>query len=90
MAEVTDVAWRGQRCTVGVVGQFANLSLDSRTQAGDPASSVVVSAKMLKENGTASVVVENEELQGSEAFLVLLSPSGDLVAEANTVIGKGL
>jgi hypothetical protein len=90
VAEVTDVAWRGQRCTVGVVGQFANLSLDIRTQAGDPASSVVVSAKMLKENGTASVVVENEELQGSEAFLVLLSPSGDLVAEANTVIGKGL
>jgi hypothetical protein len=63
--------------------------LDIRTQAGDPASSVVVSVKPLKDNGTASVVVENEELQGRAAFLVLLSASGELVAEANTVIGGG-
>ena len=48
---------------------------------------MVVSVKPLKDNGTASVVVENEELQGHAAFLVLLSPSGELVAEASTVIG---
>jgi hypothetical protein len=35
------------------------------------------------------VVVENEELQGRAAFLVLLSASGELVAEANIVIGGG-
>ncbi|MFC5438619.1 BREX-1 system phosphatase PglZ type B [Rhodanobacter ginsenosidimutans] len=87
LAEVTDIAWKGLRCTVGVDGQYANLSLDIRTQAGDPSSSVVVSVKPLKDNGTASVVVENEELQGRKAFLVLLSASGELVAEANTVIG---
>jgi hypothetical protein len=89
VAEVTDIAWKGLRCTVAVDGQYANLSLDIRTQAGDPASSVVVSVKPLKDNGTASVVVENEELQGRAAFLVLLSASGELVAEANTVIGGG-
>ncbi|CAN7617470.1 hypothetical protein [Variovorax paradoxus] len=88
-AEVTDIAWKGLRCTVGVDGQYANLSLDIRTQAGDPTSSVVVSVKLLKDNGTASVVVENEELQGHAAFLVLLSASGELVAEANIVIGGG-
>lgn len=87
VVEVTDIAWKGLRCTVGVVGQYANLSLDIRTQAGDPASSVVVSVKPLKGNGTASVVVENEELQGQEAVLVLLSVSGELVTEVNTVIG---
>ena len=89
IAEVTDIAWKGLRCTVGVEGQYANLLLDIRTQAGDPASSVVVSVKPLKDNGTASVVVENEELQGRTACLVLLSPSGEMVAEANTVIGGG-
>lgn len=87
VAEVTDVAWKGLRCTVAVDGQYANLSLDIRTQAGDPASSVVVSVKPLKENGTASVVVENEELGGREAFLVLLGATGELVAVADTVIG---
>jgi hypothetical protein len=89
VAEVTDIAWKGLRCTVAVDGQYTNLSLEIRTQAGDPASSVVVSVKPLKDNGTASVVVENEELQGHTAFLVLLSTTGELVAEANTVIGEG-
>ena len=88
-AEVTDIAWKGLRCTVAVDGQYGSLSLDIRTQAGDPTSSVVVSAKPLKDNGTASVVVENEELQGRAAHLVLLNVAGELVAEANTVIGGG-
>ena len=89
VVEVTDIAWKGLRCTVGVDGQFVNLSLDIRKQPGDPATSVVVVVKPLKNNGTASVVVENEELQGHEAFLVLLNASGELVAEMNTVIGGG-
>jgi hypothetical protein len=63
--------------------------MDIRTQAGDPTSSVVVSVKPLKDNGTASVVVDNEELQGRAAQLVLLNDAGELVAEANTVIGGG-
>jgi len=87
VVEITDIAWKGLRCTVGVDGQFANLSLDIRTQGGDPTSSVIVSVKPFKDNGTASVIVENEELQGSEAFLVLLSAAGELVAQVNTVIG---
>ncbi len=87
LAEVTDIRWKGLRCTVGVDGQYANLSLDIRTRAGDPASSVVVSVKPLKDNGTASVVVEDDGLQGREVFLVLLSESGELVAEVRTLIG---
>ncbi len=87
--EITDIAWRRLRCTVAVDGSFTNLSLDIRTQAGAPASSVVVSVKPLKDNGTASVVVEDEDLQGRAASLVLLNADGELVAEAKTVIGGG-
>lgn len=87
--DVTDIAWKGLRCTVAIDGQYGDMSVDIRTQAGDPASSVVVSVKPLKDNGTASVVVENEELQGRTAHLVLLNATGELVAEANTVIGGG-
>jgi hypothetical protein len=88
VAEMTDIAWKGLRCTIAVDGRYGGLSMDIRMQAGDPATSVVVSVKPLKENGTASVVVENEDLQGRDAYLVLLSASGELVAEVNTVIGK--
>lgn len=85
--EVTDVVWKGLRCTIVVEGQGAGLSVDIRTQPGDSSSSVVVSAKAIKENGTASVVVENEELEGADATLVIINTNGDLVAQIATVIG---
>ncbi|HBI14533.1 MAG TPA: BREX-1 system phosphatase PglZ type B [Desulfobulbaceae bacterium] len=88
-AEITDVVWKGLRCTVAVDGNFTRLSLDVRTQAGNAASSVVVGIKPLKDNGTASVVVENEEMEGRDAAVVLLDSHGALVAETATVIGGG-
>jgi hypothetical protein len=87
--DITDLVWKGMRCSVAVDGSFAGLSLDVRTQPGDSSSSVVVSVKKLKENGTASVVVENEELEGTRAAVVLLEPDGQLAAQVDTVIGGG-
>lgn len=87
--EFTDIRWNGLRCTIAVEGQFSGLTFDIRTQPGNPASSVVVSTKPFKANGTASVVVENEELTGREAMLVLLDENGTLVAQSATVIGGG-
>jgi len=87
--EVTDIVWKGLRCTIVVEGQGAGLSVDIRTQPGDASSSVVVSAKAIKENGTASVVVENEELEGTDATVVIMNTKGELVAQIATVIGGG-
>jgi len=87
--EFTDVVWKGLRCTVAVEGQFKGLKLDVRTRAGEAASSVVLSAKTLKESGSASVVVENEDLEGKNAVVVLLDNSGALVAQTDTRIGGG-
>lgn len=85
--EFTDVVWKGLRCTVAVVGNFSGLSLDVRSQAGNSLSSVVVGSKPLKDNGTASVVVENEEMEGREATVVLIDTNGSLVTQIGTVIG---
>jgi hypothetical protein len=87
--EITDVAWKGLRCTIAVDSVFEGLSLDIRTQPGDPTSSIVVSTKPLKENGTASVVVENEDLEGSKSTIVLINQKGELVSQVNTVVGGG-
>jgi hypothetical protein len=43
--------------------------------------------KLLKDNGTASVVVEDEELVGREAIVVLVDANGSLAAQIDTVIG---
>lgn len=87
--EITDVAWKGLRCTVALDGEFQGLRLDIRTQPGNPSSSKVVGLKPIKDNGTASVVVEDEELEGCEAAIVLLDAKGKLVAQQDTVIGGG-
>jgi hypothetical protein len=87
--KITDIVWKGLRCTVAVDGDFSGLSLDVRTQPGNASSSVAVSVKPLRDNGTASVVVEDEELEGSSANIVLLDPDGGLVAQVTTVIGGG-
>lgn len=86
---ITDIAWKGLRCTVALEGEYAGLSVDVRTQAGNPETSEVVSVKALKDNGTASVVVENEDLAGTNATIVVLDSDGELVAQASTVIGGG-
>jgi hypothetical protein len=86
-AEFAEVTWRGLRCAVKVNGSYLGLCLDIRTQAGNAASSVAVSAKPIKEDGTSSVIVEDEELDGRTATVVVLDEGGALVAQFATRIG---
>ncbi len=87
--EFTDVVWKGLRCTVVVDGDSSGLSLDIRRQAGNSASSVVVGVKPFKDSGKASVVVEDDDMEGREAIVVLIDEKGSLVAQMSTVIGGG-
>lgn len=85
--EFTDIVWKGLRCTIAVDDNKGGLTFDIRTAPGDSLSSIVVSSKPLKNNGTASVVVENEDLEGKNATLVLLDEKDNLIAQAETIIG---
>jgi hypothetical protein len=89
IVEITDIAWKGLRCKVAVEGEFSGLSLDVRLQAGNSSSSVVMSVKPINDNGTASVVVEDEQFEGTKAIVVLIDENGGLVSQAATVIGGG-
>lgn len=85
--EFTDVKWNGLRCTITVDGLFSGLSLDIRKQAGNSASSVVSNINPIKENGSGSVVVEDEDLEGSDVTIVLLDSNGLLITQEETKIG---
>jgi hypothetical protein len=85
--EITDIVWKGLRCTIAVDSVFEGLSLDIRTQPGNLSSSIVLSTKNLDENGKASVVVENEDLEGTVATIVLTNQKGELVTQAETIVG---
>ncbi|MBB2868606.1 UNVERIFIED_ORG: hypothetical protein GGI63_005250 [Rhizobium esperanzae] len=84
----SDIVWKHLRCTVVLAdGATADMILDIRKDAGDPSTSLVVKPKTLNTAGSASVVVENEDLEGREAMLVLTDANGFIVAQATTKIG---
>ncbi|MHB8368641.1 MAG: BREX-1 system phosphatase PglZ type B [Leptospirales bacterium] len=85
--KLTDIGWKGFRCTVGVEGESQGLSLDIRRLAGDPSTSVVICPQPFKKSGTASVLVEDEGLEKQAVVLVLFAENGELVAQAQTVVG---
>ena len=86
--QITDVSWKGLRCRVALDGDTTALFLDLRLQAGNPETTVVMGVKPFK-GGTSSVVVEEEDLQGNEATIVVLDDSGRLVAQRKTMIAAG-
>lgn len=88
---LTEVAWKGLRCNVMIEGQPSELSLDIRMQPGNPSSSLSAGqkSKPLKDDGTGSVIVEDEDLEGEEATLVILDSDGSLVAQTTTTVGGG-
>lgn len=87
--EITDILWKGLRCKIAVDGEFDDLFFDIRLKAGSPEHSVVMSVKPVNESGVGSVVVENEDLEGTEASIVLIDKAGALIAQEKTVIGGG-
>lgn len=89
--EFEQIAWKGLRCSVVLKSATAGLLLDIRVHAGDPESSIAAGkkAKPVKEDSTVSAVVEKEEYEGEEAFLVLIDENGQLVAQTSTIVGGG-
>ena len=85
---IEKVVWTGLRCTVPAAGSIEGITIDIRRQPADPLSSLASALKPLREDGTGSLVVEDEDLQGTDAFVVLLI-GHDVVAQIPTIIGGG-
>jgi hypothetical protein len=82
-----DITWRGLRCTVAGIGNNSGYTLDIRIQPGDSSTSIVSKTKTFDADGIAVVIVENEDLEGRNAFIVVLDADGLVVSQTNTVIG---
>jgi len=79
--------WTGQRCRVTVTGAPAGATLDLRTKAADAATSVAVGSRPVAANGPTALVVENEDLGGSAAFIVVLDAAGRVLTQQMATIG---
>ncbi len=86
--EIEEVSWKGMRCKVAINGYVAGLRLDIRTHAGNSATSLTMSDRPFKEDGTSSVVLKDDSLTDHEATIVVIDALGHLVGQRTTVIGQ--
>ena len=85
-ASITDVSWAGLRCRVRVSADKSGLSVDLREKVNDPDSSVS-KKRPLDDKGTASLLVANDEFEGTQAAVVILDADGQVIARQSTIIG---
>jgi len=88
-ASIIEVQWLGLRCRLTVEPGNNAWSVDLRTKPASASSSVAVSAKRLDESGRGALVVENEDLAGMAAVVVVLDSEGKVLTKQPTTIGGG-
>ena len=88
-ARITDVSWVGQRCRVAVEPADPSVRVDLRTKPNAPDASIAGSVKAVDAEGRASLVVENEDLAGTVAVVVLIDNAGRVLARQPTTVGEG-
>lgn len=86
--EIADIIWKGLRCNAALANAPSeNIYADIRTEAGEAASSVLFSVKPFNKEGTVSVVVMDEDLEGEKAVFVLLDDADRLIGQREIRIG---
>lgn len=84
--KVADVSWVGLRCRVQIESAQSGLSVDLRTKINDPNSSVS-KVRPVDAKGAASLLVAEDELEGTPAAVVVLDASGHVIVKQPTIIG---
>ena len=83
---IENISWVGLRCRVHVQGDVAPIRVQLRTKVND-AASALSQAREVDSNGDASLLVEDEDLEGTSAVIVALDIDGRPVAQTATTIG---
>jgi hypothetical protein len=78
--------WTGLRARVSVEGAPSDAQVDIRRKAGDDGTSLIDGARPLAV-GAASILVPDEDAEGTSVFVVVLSASGALLGQASVTVG---
>ncbi|HEB80136.1 MAG TPA: hypothetical protein ENI79_06665 [Rhodospirillales bacterium] len=84
--KVVVVTWAGLRCRVQIDSTQSGLSIDLRTKVNDPGSSVS-KVRAVDAEGAASLLVADDELEGTPAAVIVLDASGHVIVKQPTIIG---
>jgi hypothetical protein len=86
--EFTKVKWLGLQCRVEFTGVTDKIIVDIRGLPAEPKSSIAEQAKETLTAGKMSLIVSDEEHEGESAYLVLVAPSGQILAQREVVVGR--
>ena len=89
VAKIGAISWRGLRCRVQIEGASNGLRVDLR-QNWKQETSIAASVKEVDAQGTVSVAVRDDSLEGSAASVVLLDAAGQVIDHQPTTIGETL
>ena len=84
--KIRDLSWVRLRCRVQVETAQPGLSVDLRSKVNDPSSSVS-KVRPVDAKGAASLLVADDELEGTPAVVVVLDASGHVIMKRLTIIG---
>jgi len=87
-AEITSIKWRG----LTLVVEFSDLpdgaKVDLRRHAGDAESSIADLARVTGGNGKVILLVEDEDLEGELAQLVVVASDGTVLLQRETTVAQ--
>ena len=86
LPSIESVSWSGLRCRVQVAHAGDDARVDLRTRVQDPATSIALSAKTPKDDGSVSLPVPDPLREGEGAFVVLLRGE-EVIATYSTTVG---
>ena len=87
-ARIKTVEWHRLRCRVTVETPMAGVTVDIRTKANAPDSSLASSPKETDATGQVSLIIPDDEQAGAAAVVVLLDAIGNVLSKQATTIGE--
>jgi hypothetical protein len=83
---ISEIKWRGLRCSVTVAPATKGLNVDMRTKINEPQTSMA-DTKVTDEKGVASLLVTEDKNQGTAAHVVISVADGRIIAKQPTTVG---
>lgn len=86
-AAITKLQWFQLRCRMEFENVAPGATVDIRALPADATTSVLVEAREATGAGKASLFVADEDLEGEDAFVVIVGRDGSILAQRDVTIG---
>jgi hypothetical protein len=88
MARIKTVEWQRLRCRVTLESPMAGITVDIRSKANAPDTSVTSAPKATDAKGQVSLIIPDDEQAGAAAVVVVLDAAGNVLTKQATTIGE--